>query len=144
MDADWIEHRRSDDGELLGWMKPAGEDFVAIDLLGRSRTEAVDWLTAEETLDTLGLTYLADPYELRLDDGSWLRQRPAAAYSLQPLASKWLRTQAGVRAQRWSIRTGELGLAVDESAPTATRLRDLERVEQVPAHGPRLEPQRLR
>lgn len=77
MDADWIEHRRSDDGELLGWMKPTGEDFIAIDLLGRSRTEAVDWLTAEETLDELGLTYLADSYELRLNDGSWLKVRIA-------------------------------------------------------------------
>ena len=77
MDADWIEHRRSDDGELLGWMKPTGEDFVAIDLLGRNRTEAVDWLTAEETLDALGLTYLADPHELRLIDGSWLKVRIA-------------------------------------------------------------------
>jgi hypothetical protein len=72
---DWIEHRRSDDGELLGWMQPVGDGFVAIDLLGERRTDEVDWLTAEETLDTLGLAYLADPYELRLDDGSWLRVR---------------------------------------------------------------------
>lgn len=43
--------------------------------IGRQRTEPVDWLTAEETLDGLGLTYLADPYELRLDSGSWLRVR---------------------------------------------------------------------
>lgn len=73
MEPDWIEHRRSDDGERLGWMKPVGEGFVAIDLLGRHRTEVVDWLSAEETLDELGLGYLADPHELRLEDGSWLR-----------------------------------------------------------------------
>ena len=31
----------------------------------------------EEALDSLGLSYLAEPYELRLDDGSWLRVRIA-------------------------------------------------------------------
>ncbi|WP_066043542.1 hypothetical protein [Herbiconiux solani] len=79
MRADWIEHRRADDGERVGWMEPDGDGFVAIDLLGRPRTDPVDWLTAEETLDALGLGYLADPYELRLDDGSWLRVRIAEA-----------------------------------------------------------------
>jgi hypothetical protein len=77
MEADWIEYRRSDDGERVGWMKPVDEGFVAIDLLGRRRTEVVDWMVAEENLDELGLGYLADPHELRLDDGSWLRVRIA-------------------------------------------------------------------
>ena len=77
MEADWIEHRRSDDGERVGWMKPSGDGFIAIDLLGRARTEAVDWLLAEETLDALGLRYLADPHELRLETGAWLRVRIA-------------------------------------------------------------------
>ncbi|WP_396642928.1 hypothetical protein [Microbacterium sp.] len=77
MDPDWIEHRRSDDGERVGWMKPAGDGFVAIDLLGRPRTDSVDWIHAEETLDALGIGYLADPYELRLESGDWLRVRIA-------------------------------------------------------------------
>ena len=77
MEADWIEHRRADDGERVGWMKPVDEGFVVIDLLGRRRTGVVDWLSAEETLDQLGLGYLADPYEVRLDNGSWLRVRIA-------------------------------------------------------------------
>lgn len=77
MNADWIEHRRSDDGERLGWMQPIADGFVAIDLLGRPRTEVVDWLVAEDTLDELGLGYLADPHELRLENGSWLRVRIA-------------------------------------------------------------------
>ncbi len=71
---DWIEHRR-DDGELLGWMSPEGDGFVPVDLFGRSLTDPVDWLTAEETLETRGIGYLADPYELKLDDGQWLRVR---------------------------------------------------------------------
>ncbi|ERK73597.1 hypothetical protein [Leifsonia aquatica] len=73
---DWIEHRRAD-GERVGWMRPEGEGFVPVDLLGREVSGAVDWLTAEETLDGIGIGYLADLYELRLDDGSWLRVRLA-------------------------------------------------------------------
>jgi hypothetical protein len=72
VNAEWIEHRRGD-GELLGWMLPEGDGFVPIDLFGRPLTQAVDWLTAEETLEALGIGYLADPYELKLDDGQWLR-----------------------------------------------------------------------
>lgn len=71
----WIEHRRGRDGELVGWIVPSGDDFVVVDLLGRTRSEAVDWVTAEETLDMIGLAYLADPYELLLDDGTWLAVR---------------------------------------------------------------------
>jgi hypothetical protein len=75
MDEQWIPHRRGMDGELLGWLRPAGDGFVAVDLLGRPHTEVVDWLTAEESLEERGIGYLADPYELRLDTGEWLRVR---------------------------------------------------------------------
>jgi hypothetical protein len=71
---EWIEHRRGD-SELLGWMRPAGDGFVVVDLLGRELTGVVDWLAAEATLDATGIGYLADPFELRLDDGHWLRVR---------------------------------------------------------------------
>jgi hypothetical protein len=71
---DWIEHRRHD-GERVGWLRPEGEGFVPVDLLGRELGPAVDWLTGEETLERAGIGYLADPFELRLDDGSWLRVR---------------------------------------------------------------------
>lgn len=74
MHPDWIEHRRAD-GERLGWMEPADDGFVVIDLLGRRRTGAIDWLEAEETLDALGIGYLGEPHELRLDTGEWLRVR---------------------------------------------------------------------
>ena len=72
---DWIEHRRGIDRERLGWMKPVGDSFVAVDLLGRDVTEPVDWLTAEQALDDLGIGYLADIYELQLESGTWLRVR---------------------------------------------------------------------
>jgi hypothetical protein len=72
--SDWIEHRRGD-RELLGWMRPSGDGFVAIDLLGREISGALDWLAAEELLDDLGIGYLADPYELMLQNGTWIRVR---------------------------------------------------------------------
>ncbi|MFC7403732.1 hypothetical protein [Georgenia alba] len=67
---DWIEHRR-EDGERLGWIRPEGEDFVVIDLLGREDPTPRDWLDAEETLEERGLRWLAEPWELELppDDG---------------------------------------------------------------------------
>jgi hypothetical protein len=72
--SDWIEHRRGD-GERLGWMRPDSDGFIVIDLLGRHLTDPIDWLAAEELLDDLGIGYLADPFELQLDDGHWLRVR---------------------------------------------------------------------
>lgn len=77
MQEDWIEHRRGHDRERLGWMKPVGDGFVVIDLLGRERTAVVDWFEAERVLDELGIGYLADSYELLLDSGEWLRVRMA-------------------------------------------------------------------
>ena len=71
---DWIEHRRGD-RERVGWMLPKDEGFVVIDLLGRRRTDPLDWFSAEKFLDELGIGYLADPFELLLDDGHWLRVR---------------------------------------------------------------------
>ncbi len=88
MTKDWIEHRRGVDGELLGWMKPVGNGFIVIDLLGREKTEIVDWLDGEEFLEELGIGYLADPYELRLDDGRWLRVRLAEVSSNEIRAKK--------------------------------------------------------
>lgn len=69
MASDWIPHRRPD-GETVGWIVAEGDGFRARDLLGREVTDVVDWLTAEETLDELGIGYLADRYMLRLPDGA--------------------------------------------------------------------------
>ena len=61
--ADWTPHRR-DDGELLGWIRPEGEDWVAVDLLGHEASGSVDWLDAEEILEERGLSWLADIWML--------------------------------------------------------------------------------
>ncbi|WP_345800725.1 hypothetical protein AAIB33_14785 [Microbacterium sp. AZCO] len=70
--ADWTPHRR-DDGELLGWIRPEGEDWVAVDLLGREASTAVDWLEAEEALETGGLSWLAELWMLERGDAAPLR-----------------------------------------------------------------------
>lgn len=74
MTHEWIEHRRASDRERLGWMRPSGEAFDVVDLLGRVIARDMDWLDAEELLDNTGLGYLAEPYELLLD-GRWTRVR---------------------------------------------------------------------
>ncbi len=67
----WIEHRRGDN-ELIGWIVPEGEDFATIDLLGR-RSEPVDWLSAEERLEELGIGYLAERYAYWKTPDVWTR-----------------------------------------------------------------------
>lgn len=73
--SDWIEHRRPGDCELLGWARPEGDGFVAIDRLGHEITDVVDWLEAEEALDARGLHWLAGLWRLTHDDGTSTRVR---------------------------------------------------------------------
>lgn len=72
--ADWTPHRR-DDGELVGWIRPAGEDWTAVDVLGREVTASVDWLDAEAALEQRGLAFLADVWMLERDGEPPLRVR---------------------------------------------------------------------
>lgn len=71
---DWTPHRR-DDGELLGWIYPEGEDWVAVDVLGRALTAPTEWLEAEAALDAHGIAWLADPWMLDGQDERSLRVR---------------------------------------------------------------------
>lgn len=59
----WTPHRR-DDGELLGWIRPEGEAWVAVDVLGRPASTATEWLDAETALEQRGIAWLADPWML--------------------------------------------------------------------------------
>lgn len=67
--ADWIEHRRVGDGERLGWIRPEGDAWVAVSVLGRAVSDAVDWEDAELALEEVGLAYLAGVWTLQSDDG---------------------------------------------------------------------------
>ncbi len=71
---DWTPHRR-DDGERLGWIRPEGDAWVAIDVLGRAASDPVDWLDAEAALERLGLAWLADVWMLEREDAEPLRVR---------------------------------------------------------------------
>lgn len=70
--ADWTPHRR-DDGELLGWIRPEGDEWVAVDLLGRETSGAVDWLEAEAALEAHGIGWLAEIWMLERTDAAPLR-----------------------------------------------------------------------
>ena len=72
---DWIEHRRAGDRERVGWIRPDGDGFVAVDALGREVSGVVEWLDAEETLDARGLRWLADLWQLDRPDGTRERVR---------------------------------------------------------------------
>jgi hypothetical protein len=72
--AEWIEHRRQD-GEFTGWMRPEGEEFVPMDRPGRDVCPPTDWLSPEHALDESGIGFLAGPFELRLEDGTWQQVR---------------------------------------------------------------------
>ncbi|WP_344248625.1 hypothetical protein [Isoptericola hypogeus] len=73
--ADWIEHRRPDDREPMGWIRPDGDGWVAVSLLGRDLTGPVDWHAAEEALEDAGLRWMADVWTLERPEGGALRVR---------------------------------------------------------------------
>jgi hypothetical protein len=71
---DWTPHRR-DDGELLGWIHPEGDDWVAVDVLGRPASDPTEWLEAEDALEQHGIAWLADPWMLEGEGERPLRVR---------------------------------------------------------------------
>ncbi len=72
--ADWTPHRR-DDGELIGWIRPADDEWIGVDLLGRDVADAREWLDAEEVLEAHGIGWLADIWMLDGEADAPLRVR---------------------------------------------------------------------
>jgi hypothetical protein len=67
---DWEPHHR-DDGELIGYLQPDERGLVVpINLVGHPIGAAMERFAAEDTLENAGLSYLAEPWLLRHDDGS--------------------------------------------------------------------------
>jgi hypothetical protein len=59
------------DGELIGYlMADEGDLVVPMNLVGHPVGEAMDVFAAEQTLEDVGLSYLAEQWVLRHDDGS--------------------------------------------------------------------------
>lgn len=71
---DWTPHRR-EDGELLGWIHPAGDEWIAVDVLGRAVSGPMEWLDAEAVLEEHGIAWLADPWMLEGDTEGPVRVR---------------------------------------------------------------------
>jgi hypothetical protein len=70
--ADWTPHRR-DDREVVGWLRPEGDLWVAVDVLGHDVGPAQDWLAAEAALEARGIGWLADVWMLERPPGPPLR-----------------------------------------------------------------------
>lgn len=68
--ADWIAHRRPDDRELVGWIRPEGDAWVAVSLFGADVSEPLDWVDAELALEAMGLSWLAEPWLLDSEAGA--------------------------------------------------------------------------
>jgi hypothetical protein len=65
--ADWLEFRRSD-RELVGWLRPDGEGWRPVDLLGRDAAPVpLELERAESVLDERGIGFLAERWSLDLD-----------------------------------------------------------------------------
>lgn len=74
MTAPGTAHRR-EDGELVGWIRPLGDLWQGIDLLGRLVGDPAEWLEAEAALEERGIAYLADPWMLEGEGERPLRVR---------------------------------------------------------------------
>ena len=73
--ADWTPHHRSSDGERTGWIRPEGDAWVAVSLLGADISPALDWLEAEELLDEVSLAWLGEVWMLEQPGRGALRVR---------------------------------------------------------------------
>ena len=63
----WREHRRQDDDELLGYIVPTDEAFQARTVFGYTVGAVCDQQHAEQTLESIGLSYLAERWLLIID-----------------------------------------------------------------------------
>ncbi|MFB9237988.1 hypothetical protein ACFFWC_20910 [Plantactinospora siamensis] len=65
----WLPHRRQLDDELLGYLVPVDDGaFEPVTVFGYRLGAAGDRADAEAVLDSVGLSYLADRWVLRLPD----------------------------------------------------------------------------
>ena len=64
--ATWVAHVRDDDGELLGYLDTGDEGMLARTVFGFLLGVAGDEAAARSTLDSIGLSYLAERWMLAL------------------------------------------------------------------------------
>lgn len=71
----WIPYVRPSDEELVGYLVPQGDAMVPVTLFGYPLAESTDAASAQSTLEAISLACLAEPWQLRLDDGRTIRVR---------------------------------------------------------------------
>lgn len=71
----WTPYRRPRDGELVGYLVPAGDAVVPVTLFGYPLGAPTDEAAAESVLEATGLSVLADPWYLDRGDGESVRVR---------------------------------------------------------------------
>jgi hypothetical protein len=64
--AHWRPHHREEDGEVLGYLRPENGGHVPVTPFGHPVTGPVPESEARCALDSLGLSYLAQPWLLTL------------------------------------------------------------------------------
>ena len=70
---DWIEHRRAEDDELIGYLCPVRDvpgQFIPLTVFGYPVGDPGDECEAQDILRCVGLSYLGDPWLLTLDGRS--------------------------------------------------------------------------
>ena len=66
--AAWVPYRREDDDELLGYLEPVQQAFQARTVFGYPIGEPWSLEDAERSLDSIGLSYLAERWLLTVPD----------------------------------------------------------------------------
>src|SRR4030088_3276104 len=69
----WIEHRRAEDNELLGYLRPvddAPSQYIPVSVFREALGAPSDEYAAQQILESAGLSYLADRWLLTLDGRS--------------------------------------------------------------------------
>ncbi len=65
----WHPHRRSEDGELVGYLRPEGALVTPVTVFGYPLSDPTDGGAAADILDRHGLAYLADRWLLQTARG---------------------------------------------------------------------------
>jgi hypothetical protein len=66
----WRQYRRAEDNELLGYLRPVDDApgrYIPVTVFGYALGDPTDEYDAEQILEAVGLSYLADRWLLTLD-----------------------------------------------------------------------------
>jgi hypothetical protein len=69
----WIEHRRAEDNELVGYLRPVDDapgQYIPVTVFGYALGEPTDEYDAQQILESVGLSCLADRWLLTPDGRS--------------------------------------------------------------------------